>query len=267
VHDNTFAVLADGTVWGWGLNGYGQLGDGTFQERHSPVQVMGLTGVIQVGVGAGFAVALRNDGTVWSWGSDENGQLGDAGLSSVQLTPVRVLTPPGIIQISVGIGHTVALRSDGTAWTWGQNGGALGDGSTANRKTPAQVPGLTGVTSVAAGSYHTLALAGGRVLAWGANGDGQIGDGTVGTSRLRPVPVAGLPPVGGSTVLTTVARGAFHSMVLTSDGRVFAWGDDFVGELGDGATRVDRLTAVPVPGLTGVQQISGGSLFTLAVVA
>ena len=156
---NTVVLKADGTVWGWGYNANGQLGNGTSFDSYTPVQVKGLSAVKSVAMGSGHTVALRNDGTVWTWGSNANGQLGNGSLVD-SYTPIQV-TPFGQVYVSIATGrfHTVALRNDGTVWTWGYNRVAVGYGPASNPATvttqgttPRLVPGLTGVISIYAGA-------------------------------------------------------------------------------------------------------------------
>ncbi|MEV4259647.1 hypothetical protein AB0J52_41355, partial [Spirillospora sp. NPDC049652] len=188
----------------------------------------------------GLAVPRQADAVVPSelalgTGSNESGSLGD-GTTTERDAPVRTRLPSGVAltQESGGDSHTLGLASDGRVLAWGRNAsGQLGDGSTARRATPVFVHlphGLT-VTQVAAGFDHSLAVTSdGRVLAWGRNVNGQLGDGST-TRRTTPVFVR-LPR--GVTV-TRVAAGNYHSLALTSDGRVLAWGDNMLGELGDGS--------------------------------
>jgi len=273
----SLALRGDGTVWAWGSNVYGQLGDGTTKQRLAPVQVSGLSDITSIVTGrhdsnsyrfmerAGYSLALRRDGTVWAWGSNAAGQLGD-GTYNYRTAPVQVSGLTGITAIVAGkvspywVSHStyaLALRNDGTVWAWGSNAfGQLGDGTMNSRVAPVQVSGLTGVTAIAAGSMsagHSLALRGdGTVWAWGSNRTGQLGDGTT-NDRLAPVQVSGLSGV------TTLAMGTVYSLALRRDGTVWAWGSNQQGELGDGTTN-DRLAPVQVSGLTGVTFIATGTL-------
>ena len=143
--DHVLAVKNDGTVWAWGYNGYGQLGDGTTTEQNLPVQVPGLSGVITWAraAAAHHSLAVKGDGTLWAWGYNENGQLGD-GTTTRRPSPVQVGASPGVVAASAGNYHTLALKGDGTVWAWGFNGyGQVGDGTTTERHTPVQVSGLT----------------------------------------------------------------------------------------------------------------------------
>ncbi|MBI5750307.1 MAG: InlB B-repeat-containing protein, partial [Nitrospinae bacterium] len=254
---------AGGTVWTWGLNYNGQLGDGTMTTtppygKTTPVQVSGLTGVTAIAGGDAHTIALKNDGTVWTWGYNSEGQLGD-GTTTQRTTPVQVSGLTGVTAITGWFWHTIALKSDGTVWGWGYNGsGQLGDGTTINRYTPVQVSGLTGVTAIAGGQYHTIALKNdGTVWAWGANWSGQLGDGTV-IDRYTPVQVSGL------TGVTAIARGTLHTAALKSDGTIWTWGYNYFGQLGDG-TVIDRYTPVQVSGLTNIVAITGGGYHTIAI--
>ena len=192
---HTVALKNDGTVttvWAWGLNSSGQLGDGTMADSDTPVQVSGLTGIItQIAAGGSHTVALKNGGTVWAWGLNSSGQLGDGtGTKTDSDTPVKVSGLTGIITaIAAGVSHTVALKSNGTVWAWGSNGyGQLGNGTmVADSDTPVPVGGsspLSGIIAISAGESHTVALkSDGTLWAWGKNNDyGQLGDGTMADS-------------------------------------------------------------------------------------
>ncbi|MFD4318586.1 RCC1 domain-containing protein [Streptomyces sp. NPDC058548] len=259
------ALLDDGTVLSWGGNTSGQLGDGTTTQRGFPATVAGLSGVSAISAAGGpFALAVRG-GRVLAWGTNAYGQLGNgfttpdtAGLAT---RPVAVQSLNKVKDVSAGCEHSVALREDGTVWTWGRNQfGQLGNGTDVDRNTPQKVPGLDDVVAVTTGCLHTLALtAGGTVKGWGHNGSGQLGDDST-EHRKVPVDVRHLDGV------TKVFAGAYQSYALLDDGTVRAWGNNSNGQLGDGST-VNRTTPVPVPGLSDVQEMAGGWVHTLAVLS
>ena len=221
-------MKSDGTVWTWGYNAYGQLGDGTTTNRLVPTQVPGVTGALLVGAGSTHTLIGTATG-VLAVGYNGYGQLGD-GTNTQRLSPVTVPGVPKALSLGAGASHSVVVATDGTLWAWGYNGnGALGDGTTGSRNSPLHLTTITGVSKVAA-SNHTLALkTDGTVWSWGYNAYGQLGDGTS-TSRNAPFQVPGIAGAAG------IAAGAYHSMVVTSTGVVWVWGSNSSGQLGDGTT-------------------------------
>jgi len=260
----TTATRADTghSVFAWGFNNRGELGDGTQTDRDSPVVVAGLApGSVRQVVASScgfFSAALLADGTVCTWGSNENGQLGDAGFTG-RNAPAPVPGMIGITQLAIGEKHVLALSSDGEVWAWGTNdNGQLGDGTIRVRASRGKVPGLADVRQVAAGCQSSLALrADGTVWAWGRNTYGQLGDGTF-TNRLRPAPVHGL------TEIVQIASGWSTSYALHADGTVLAWGLNEDGELCNGGT-VNSHTPVRVFGLTDITQVAAGIGHVLAI--
>ncbi|WKU07124.1 RCC1 domain-containing protein [Micromonospora sp. HUAS LYJ1] len=248
------AVTITGEVYGWGDNANGQVGDGTTTQRNAPVRVLLPEGVKATSVSAGnwHSVATTSLGWVYTWGGNFNGELGD-GTTTQRNTPVRALLPEGFNGAVVAAGgqgaldggdFTLAVAAPETALGWGADtSGQLGNGSTTDTPTPVQVtlPAGVALTSVEAGYSHTVAATRtGAVYAWGSNTAGQLGTGDT-TDHTTPTLV--LMPAG--TTATAVAGGQFHSLALTDDGRVFAWGRNTSGQLGDGTT-TNRLTPVQV---------------------
>ena len=232
------ALKNDGTVWAWGSNESGQLGDGTTTERTSPVQVHNLTDVVAIATGWNHTLALRSDGTIWAWGGNGSGQLGD-GTTISRNVPVQVTELNGVVAVAVARtsgsspSHSVAVRSDGTVWTWGNNrSGQIGDGSSGtNRYTPVKVVGLENITDIAAGGEFTVALRNdGTVWAWGRNNRHQIGDGTFVDRHYVPVQVYGLANI----IAISASEG--HSIALRNDNTIWGWGSNGNSQLGDGST-------------------------------
>ena len=220
--NHTIALKSDETVWTWGNNDDGKLGNGTNTSSNTPIQVSGLSGVSAITGGWHHTAALKSDGTVWTWGDNERGQLGN-GTTTSNYSPNLLSGLSGAFTaIACGGWHSAVLKSDGTVWTWGYNDdGQLGNGGTTTSYVPVPVSGLSGtVTALAAGRRHTLALmSDGTVWGWGCNCDGQLGIGTTTTTFLTPVLASGL-----SGTVTAIACGAWHSAVLKSDGTVWTFG-------------------------------------------
>ncbi|NBD23058.1 RCC1 domain-containing protein [Paenibacillus glycinis] len=258
---HTIALQSDGTVWTWGDNSEGQLGDGSKTERDTPVQVEGVTDVVYVAAGTYHSLALRSDGTVWAWGWNVKGQIGN-GSTKDRTAPVQTLNVTEAVSIAAGYQHSLALKQDGTVLAWGDNEfGQLGVGDdlTPFTHTPVQVQGLDSAVAISAGSKHSLALKDdGTVWAWGYNGDGQLGDGST-KQRFTPVQVEGLNSV------VAIAAGDDHNFALKQDGTVWAWGYNKFGELGVGDNLPGYITPVQVQGLDPAVAISGGLFHSLAV--
>jgi alpha-tubulin suppressor-like RCC1 family protein len=268
---HSLALTSDGSVWAFGNNSVGQLGNGSTATSYVPVQVPGLTGITQIAAGGDFSLALASDGSVWAWGRDDDGQLGDddAGRVGYSTTPVQVRGLTGVTQIAAGLKFALALRSDGTVWAWGENdSGQLGNGTTNDSAVPVQVTGLSRVTQIAAGTTSAMAaLTRGfittltTVWTWGGNYEGELGDRTL-TSRSTPGQVSGIDVPG----VRGIAVGNEFSMVLGSDGSVWAWGADDDGQLGNAATKTLWVGPVETIGKdSGITQISAGYLHVLAL--
>ncbi|MBE3551165.1 MAG: hypothetical protein IMX03_08080 [Brockia lithotrophica] len=273
---HSLAVKKDGTVWAWGSNSWGQLGNGRVGgSSATPVQVEGLTDVVQVAAGGEYSLAVKKDGTVWAWGANWHGQLGNSqvevGWEGHSATPVQVEGLTDVVQVAVGVYHSLAVKKDGTVWAWGSNSwGQLGNskvkvglGYATYSVTPVQVEGLTDVVQVAAGGNHSLAVKkDGTVWAWGYNGSGELGNGQAGDYSATPVQVEGL------TDVVQVAAGAYHSLALKKDGTVWAWGWNMYVQLGNsqvGMYVVDTSEPVQVEGLTDVEQVAASLSHSLAL--
>lgn len=214
-----YALKKDGTVWAWGRNDSGQLGDGTQAARWTPAPVPGLSGVVQLDAGFGNAYAVKSDGTVWYWGTALPGYLNGTG---AQTRPTQLRGISDVKFIAPGAGEGYALKNDGTVWAWGWNRqGGVGDGTTITRVTPVRVAGLTNIKSIAAGSGFALAAdASGAAWSWGYNGNAGLGAPATVENQLVPKKIAGL--AGVTQVGSSAGLSAF---ALKSDGTVWKWGD------------------------------------------
>jgi alpha-tubulin suppressor-like RCC1 family protein len=259
----------DGTVWAWGTNGNGQLGDNTTTNKLSPIQVHGtnnigyLTGIAAVAAGDTHSVVLGANMKVYAWGYNNKGQVGDAS-TTTRKTPVVVYPVTGsgylsnIVAVACGRNHTIALDSSGKTYAWGENeSGQLGDNSTSTRTRPVQVKGtnnigyLTNIIAVAAGGSHSLALRNdGLVYAWGANTNGGLGDNTI-LRRLTPVWVRGPAAAGYLTNMVALAAGESNSLALKTDGTIWAWGNGDSGQLGNNEAEPTNTTPKQVLGPNG----------------
>ena len=177
---HTAGIKDDGTLWMWGNNFSGQLGDNSRVSRSSPVQTVSAVSTwTDVSCGGELTAAIKNDGTLWTFGSNDVGQLGDNTRTS-RSSPVQTVSAGSTWRkVSCGLGHMAAIKSDGSLWLWGENGnGQLGDNTIADRSSPVQtISGGTSWSHVACGQGHTVAIkTDGTCWVWGLNSLGQLGD-------------------------------------------------------------------------------------------
>ncbi|RZK61278.1 MAG: RCC1 repeat-containing protein, partial [Hymenobacter sp.] len=271
--DYSLGLTAEGTLYGWGHNIYGELGTGTIDAASAPVAVSqgaipAGTRFVQVAAGTQHSLALAADGTLYAWGYNTSGQLGNGTISASSLTPVAVSQgTTRFVQIAAGAAHTLALAADGTLYAWGYNNmGQLGTGSTTDSKVPVAVslgaaPVGTRFVQVSAGAYHSLAQAAdGTLYSWGSNKDSQLGTGTT-TNSLTPVAVS-----QGTTRFGQVVAGSASSLALAADGTVYVWGQNLYGQLGTGTTiNSPTPVALAIPRATGYVQATAGGAHSLAL--
>jgi alpha-tubulin suppressor-like RCC1 family protein len=220
-------------VYAWGRNDYGQLGDGTFEPRLSPVKVVGLPGnVRQLSAGSFHSLALMSDGTVWAWGYNSKGQLGNGNTTNSN-RPVKVFGLTSVTAVAADSEHSLAVTSDGSVYGWGNNAfGQLGTGTTTDTPTtaPVRMAGVSDAAQVAVGANSSFVLDKvGNLFALGSNADARLGIGTAkDVNVLVPTAVVGVAPV------THVDAGSGHAVALRYDNIAWAWGNDTKGQLGDG---------------------------------
>ncbi|MEM9984250.1 MAG: PKD domain-containing protein [Bacteroidota bacterium] len=276
---SAFALRANGTVFGWGSNTTGVLGDGTnFNVRLNPVQVIEqgsmvpLDSIVAIDKSPEHGLALDRDGTVWAWGADYSGELGQITNLGFSLGALKVKAPTGpgvfdqVTAVAAGTIFSVGLREDGTVWTWGDNDyGQLGDGTFLNISRPLQVRSPSGqgflenIAAIAAGDDHALAMDSlGRVYVWGSNEYGQLGVAFNGKRSNLPLLITGIPKA------KDVYAGRDVSGIITADDELYLWGRNFFGNLGNG--RQMRFVTHPRPVLSpngqtpfnGIKQLSSG---------
>ncbi len=263
---HSIALKSDGSVYAWGSDDYGQLGDDVAYAgkltANNPVAALGYEGVVKIAVGFEHNLALKSDGNVFSWGDNFYGELGIMqNLTSAPL-PIQVLSLSDVRDVAAGSYHSVAARNDGTVWAAGfNNNGQLGNGDNSHQDTNVfqQISGIDSVVSVAAGHWHTLALDNnGDVWGWGDNSSGQFGMSTT-LYTLSDVPVFKV-----FSGVKAIAAGGWHSIALRNDGSIYTWGSNGAGQLGNGST-VDSDKPINIPVAGGVNVISGGLYHTAVV--
>jgi alpha-tubulin suppressor-like RCC1 family protein len=239
--DFTVALTATGTVWAWGENSAGQLGNGTFTRSFVPQQISNLTDVKQIAVNWMSSLALRKDGTVWEWGGGKS-------------TPSRISNLARIKQVALGHEHGIALDIDGYLWAWGANSsGQLGDSTRTARPTPFRHSPGTQFVHIATVDYTTVAIGvDGSVWTCGQNSGDDWGP------NVAKLTLAKLPNLNG---FVEAVCSVSTNFVRKGDGTTFGWGANQYGQLGDG-TYVAKSVPTLIPGLSGAVQICGGIEFT-----
>jgi alpha-tubulin suppressor-like RCC1 family protein len=229
---NSAAIKTDGTLWTWGLNLYGQLGnnDSGVGERSSPIQtVSGGTDWKAVAGGDNHMTAIKTDGTLWTWGFNTSGQLGTNDITH-RSSPIQTVSGgTDWKQVSAGRSHTATIKNNGELWTFGDNTyGQLGDSSLLHKSSPIQtIAGGTNWKSVICGGYHTTAIkTDGTLWVWGENASGQLG---VGDVAIRSSPVQ---TVAGGNDWKSVGAGYANTAAIKTNGELWNWGRNDYGQLG-----------------------------------
>ena len=235
----SIAIKQDGSMWAWGCNSYGQLGDGTNTNRNTPVRIGEENDWKMVAAGSQHSVALKADGSLWAWGSNNYGQLGNNDDIDC-VFPVRIGSDTDWASVSVGGYHTIAIKNDGSLWAWGNNNtGQLGDNTTINRSTPTNIHKRNEWATVSAGYDYSIAVTkDGNLWAWGANDNGQLGDGTY-TTRYIPICIA------KQNNWSAVLAGKGSTIVMRTDSSIWAWGKDIKYLYYDG-TSIDCIAPVKI---------------------
>ena len=250
--NHCLVIKEDGSLWAWGNNMYGQIGDSTISvyewitidpvlvtdnNKYTPVKIM--DSVLSVFAGEGNSFAIKEDGSLWAWGNNEYGKLGNGTRGQwddCSITPTKIMDD--VVQVSAGRNHTMAIKTDGSLWAWGSNFfGQLGNGRTENTWSiyydkPIKI--MDSVVLVSTGEEHTMAIkTDGSLWAWGSNFFGQLGNDTTNDSN-KPIKIM--------DDVIQVSAGRYHTMAIKNDGSLWAWGDNREGQLGDGTlTYIDYI--------------------------
>jgi len=250
------AIKTDGTLWTWGCNNCGQLGDYTTVSRSSPgTTAGGGTNWCQVSAGSLHTAATKTDGTLWTWGLNTDGILGSGDI--INRSSPGTTAGGGIdwCQVSSGCRHTAAIKTDGTLWTWGDAAnGRLGDGTNSDRSSPGTTAGGgTDWCQVNAGTASTAAVkTDGTLWTWGNNTSGRLGDGTT-VDKTSPVTTA-----GGGTDWCNVSTGYASPVAIKTDGTIWTWGRNLCGSLGDNSILDRSSPGTTAGGGTTWCQVSSG---------
>ena len=244
---SSFVLLSDGSLYAWGSNCYGQLGDGKCYAKKTPSKVgVGYTVIVP---GLNHTLALKGN-DLYAWGFNEYGQLGD-GTNIYKYKPVLIGT--GYTAVAAGGLHCLALKGN-ALYAWGNNQyGQLGDGTNIDRTTPVLIG--TGYTAISAGFYHSLALKGNDLYSWGFNEHCQLGDG-MNTDRNTPMLIG--------TGYSAIAAGGCHNLAL-KENILYTWGHNVYGQLGDGTIGFLTNKNTPVLIGTGYTAIAAGNSFSFAL--
>ena len=226
---NSYGIKSDGSIWAWGNNADGQVGNGG-------VDINGISVPTQIGTdnnwhsvvgGVYYIIALKNNGTLWAWGA--NGGLFGNGTTQDSHTPTQIGTDNDWKEISTNINHTLALKTNGTLWGWGYNEfGQIGDGTTVNRLVPVQIGSENNWRQAEASQENSFAIKNdGSLWAWGKNTGGLLADGT---SQMRISPIR----IGTSNDWKDIQCGVGHCVARKQDNSVWTWGYNLYGQLGNG---------------------------------
>lgn len=256
-HLYTVAVKTDGTLYCWGDNSAGQLGDGTRTTKSSPLQIGTDTNWAWVSAASGLhTMAIKTDGTLWAWGKGADGRLG-CGDTNSRSSPIQIGALTDWVKVWAGESHTVALKSNNSLWTWGgNNAGQLGAVGSA-RSSPVQLNADTDWALASAGANSCYAIkTSGALWVWGSNYNGQLGTGNV-LDKFSPTQISGLS-------WKDIDGGFSHVLATKTDKSLWAWGDNAFGFLGDG-TIVSKSSPIQIGSSNNWDKISAGESFSIAI--
>lgn len=229
--DHVLALKIDGSLWAWGVNTEGVLGDGTFVNKSSPTQIGTATDWSKIDTGAYKSFAIKTNGTLWAWGKNTEGELGNGTKISSNI-PIQIGTDSNWIEVKSAYAHTLALKNDGTIWVWGRNYSfQLGNDTTLPSYIPIQVGVANDWAKIEASDLSSFAIkTNGTLWAWGGNGVGNLGNGT--TTNI------GIPTqIGTDTNWAKIStNGLTNTLAIKTNGTLWAWGNNLHGQIGNGTT-------------------------------
>lgn len=259
-NNHALAIKTDNSLWAWGDNSYGQLGDGTTTNRKVPVKIM--TNVQSVYAKGNFTLAIKTDGTLWAWGDNTDGQTGSGSQKDMLMKPVKIMS--GVTTASAGQNHSLAVKDDGTLWAWGDDSeGKLGIGESEyySQYTPVYV--TNNAVSVWAGGCQSIALkADNSVWGWGNNWFGAVGAG--GDTVKKPVKL-------NLSAIKLITTGKNHTFGIKTDGSLWGWGVNEYGQVWSNAKEYGKYqpteyyTPFLIPNMENIEYVSAGSAHSAAV--
>lgn len=257
--DHSAAVMKDGSLYTWGKNNYGQLGDKTVDNSVIPIKISdsNIAGylkdnsVAKAALGEYHSAAITKEGSLYVWGYNSDGQIGN-GTTVNRNIPIKVMD--NIEKVSLGRKHSAAITKDGSLFVWGDNyNGQVGDGTSTDRNIPVKI--MDNVEEVSlGGDTSALVTKDGKLYVWGSNTYGQLGDGTEVKERHYPVKIM--------DNVDEVSLGNDNSAVVTKDGKLYVWGSNTYGQLGDGTKELRRR---PVMIAQNIAHVSLGIYYSAAI--
>ncbi|MBI3486036.1 hypothetical protein HY025_03785 [Candidatus Daviesbacteria bacterium] len=266
--ENPAFASANSIIGSWGYNAQGQVGDGTFYPRTTPYMIPNSGHVSSILAGPASSYGIADNGTLGDWGQDSStGQLCD-GQQLVNIYSPQVVSGITVTQLAAGNATLIYLKSDGTVWGCGRDDyGQLGQGVTHNYSllNPVQVQGLSSIVHIAMGGSTGFAVkSDGTVYSWGSDACGVLGRYISGPFDYDPTPT--VADQIGTPGFTSFSTSGSHGLGSKSDGSVWAWGCNNVGQLGNGSTDSnDHLVPGQVSNIGGVTQVSAGGTTSLAL--